>query len=247
VAGDPLYRFTASDFEDLISYHFDRLLSPFLSYVRDKYGRPVRPDGYLIDPFYETTNLECPAKLNAGNFKYGLPRQIAIDQMTFWKPLLTKFPKKEWAKGVEFGKVSLAVLTVQVPNDLRHPFWAKVTTSYEWDLKGLGTEFVVEKYADDREEAFRFATQHAIKLIQSIRSRTDPGPSTNLLHPAPRNCAALKLGRELHDMWIGAADDAFLTSSHEFWAEACDKLGSFIQEFPQFRFLLEYYKVLFPC
>jgi len=218
-----------------------------MSYLRDKYGRPVRPNGYSIDHPYETTlRLKRSGKLNVPNFEYNSPKQISIDQMTFWQSLITLLQKKDWCNGVKFGQLSLAVLTVQVPSDLHHPFWARETTSYQWDLNGVGTSFVVEKYGDDRDEAFHFATQHAIKVIRTIRRRNDISPSPELIHPDPRNSTAFKLGRKLHDMWMNAVDDAFRVSGHKFWVEACNKLDSFIEEFPKFRFLLEYYKVLFP-
>ena len=218
-----------------------------MSYLRDKYGRPIRPNGYSIDHPYEMTlRLKCGGKLNAPNFKYNSPKRISIDHTTFWQSVITILHKNDWSNGVKFGQLSLAVLTVQVPDDLRHPFWARETTSYRWDLKGLGTTFVVEKYGDDRDEAFHFATQHAINVIQTIRRRNDPSPCAHPIPPDPQNFAAFKLGRKLHDMWMSAVDDAFRVSGHKFWAEACNKLDSFIQEFPRFRFLLEYYKVLFP-
>jgi len=218
-----------------------------MSYLQDKYGRPFRPNGYSINHPYETTlRLKRAGKLNVPNFKYNSPKQISIDQMNFWQSLIKILRKQDWSNGVKFGQLSLAILTVQVPDDLSHPFWAQQTTSYQWDLNGLATTFVVEKYGDDREEAFYFATQHAINVIQTIRRRNHPNPCSDPIYPDPRNCAAFKLGRKLHDMWMTAVDDAFRVSGHKFWAEACNKLDSFIQEFPRFRFLLEYYKVLFP-
>lgn len=96
-----------------------------MSYLRDKYGRPIRPNGYSIDHPYEMTlRLKRGGKLNAPNFKYNSPKRISIDYTTFWQSVITILHKNDWSNGVKFGQLSLAVLTVQVPDDLRHPFWA---------------------------------------------------------------------------------------------------------------------------
>ena len=164
---DPLYLFTTLDFVDIVSYHLNSLLSPLVSYLRGRYGRPALSNGTPIDSLYLANIREVrDEKLEFPNFNYHTSESFPIETDSIWTSLLNMLPDvsmpakpagkspqatEEWRKAIvkrqernkgwtpdkTLRSISRTKMTVRVPNSLSHEFWSR-GASFEWVPPGLG-------------------------------------------------------------------------------------------------------------
>lgn len=238
---DPLYLFTHLQYMEIVSSLIRAKLSPLLRYLEVLYGPvPQFDSGTPIDPWMSQTKLlgDIPiryGRLNAPNFRYRRTTSENISTSHVWKLLkqleLTKEPN-----------LNKATIWVQVPKNAAHRFWK--SGSYSWEVDEEPYQFEVTRFGSSPEDANWSATRFAIEIIRCTRAGSVPTPLPN--PPAEHDCAALRLGRQLHQFWQDGSKsfNDFESVETEFWIKAKLKLDSMIEDFPEFDSLLKYYKVL---
>jgi hypothetical protein len=230
---------------DIVSDLIWTAFPALFEYLDVLYG-PVRRfgDGAPMDAWKsQTRNIDGTAvdhqgRATAENFTY--------THIQSTKNLLTdeEGPVKELAKLNRFKcpevKIHKITLTVQVPAHANDSFWTRKSCS--WKSSEDRYPITVTKFGYTTQDANWWATSSAIEVIRCIREDGMPKP---FIRAPPRDCPALRLGRQLHNLWQSGSD-SFKDFSQDtaFWSNAKSKLDAMIAEWTEFELLLKYYKVI---
>jgi hypothetical protein len=252
---DPVYLFTDHRFEDNVSRIISDSLSPLFSYLEALCGNPwvsgKRGARYLFQNRSIFNRPLIDGMVDASNFKYEWTNgRSELRNSQSRLAALFDFcadlgiPKRPG----NIGYISFCSLTVKVPDEESNEFWHQ--ERYFWDPSDGEPHctLTVETLGGTPTEACWRATMSAIERIQCIRENRNPKrPSTPA--PAPSDCPALQLARDLHhifknpsDMFTGPRDDV----KHEkFWNDVHRDLSTRIERLgnSKLRHLLEYYQV----
>jgi hypothetical protein len=141
---------------------------------------------------------------------------------------------------------------------LEHVFWEKDSVGLKFldaDCKKEDSMvIVVKRWGHTRLEAIRNAALRALEIIQFVRNRKsisapllDWTPMKKALEadkPETKQSRGLILAGELHSLWEKAYQ-AFATPEKNttFWADSDAELSSLATSYPDFRLILEYYRV----